>query len=68
MGLVANGGEDATQAFTGWKLKDSGSENQANFLTGFAYVVGHFQVAPNFLWQKPLVDAIPNDVNTPYPK
>lgn len=65
MGLVANGGADNTKTFTGWKLKDSGSGNQTNFLTGFTYNFGNFQVAPNFLWQKPLVAAMPNDVNAP---
>lgn len=65
MGLVANGGADATQTFTGWKLKDSGSGNQSNFLTGFTYSFGNIQVAPNFLWQKPLVDPMPNNVGAP---
>jgi len=65
MGLVANGGADQTQTFTGWRLKDSGSGNQTNFLTGFTYSVGNFQIAPNFLWQKPIVDAMPNDVQAP---
>lgn len=65
MGLVANGGADNTQTFTGWRLKDSGSGNQTNFLTGFTYSFGKLQIAPNFLWQKPLVDAMPNDVNAP---
>jgi len=65
MGLVANGGADNTQTFTGWRLKDSGSGNQTNFLTGFTYTIGKLQIAPNFLWQKPLVDAMPNDVNAP---
>jgi hypothetical protein len=65
MGLVANGGADNTKTFTGWRLKDSGSGNQANFLTGFTYNIGNLQVAPNFLWQKPLVAAMPNDVNAP---
>ena len=65
MGLVANGGADATTTFTGWKLKDSGSGNQTNFLTGFTYSVGDIQIAPNFLWQKPLVAAMPNDVEAP---
>ena len=37
MGLVANGGADYTKTFTGWRLKDSGSGNQYNFLTGFTY-------------------------------
>jgi len=54
MGLVANGGADQTQTFTGWRLKDSGSGNQYNFLTGFNWILGDLQVAPNFLWQKPI--------------
>lgn len=65
MGLVANGGADQTMTFTGWKLKDTGSGNQANFLTGFTVSAGNFQIAPNFLYQKPLVDAMPNDVDAP---
>lgn len=65
MGIVANGGFDATQTFTGWKLKDTGSGNQTNFLTGFTYTVGDFQIAPNFLWQKPLVAAMPNGGDAP---
>ncbi len=63
MGLVANGGADNTKTFTGWKLKDTGSGNQTNFLAGLTYNIGHFQIAPNFLWQKPLVGAMPNDIN-----
>ncbi len=43
MGLVANGGADATTTFTGWKLKDNGSGNQANFLTGFTFSSGNQQ-------------------------
>ncbi|TVZ53355.1 glycosidase [Dokdonia sp. Hel_I_53] len=58
-GLVAFGGADYTQTFTGWRLKDSGSGNQYNFLTGFTYTVGNLQIAPNFLWQEPIVDPIP---------
>lgn len=65
MGLVANGGADNTKTFTGWRLKDSGSGNQTNFLTGFTYSFGNLQVAPNFLWQKPIVGPIPNDVSAP---
>ena len=66
MGLVANGGADNVQTFTGWRLKDSGSGNQMNFLAGFTYNINsNLQVAPNFLWQKPLVDAMPNGVNAP---
>ncbi|MFK2819586.1 glycoside hydrolase family 2 TIM barrel-domain containing protein [Flavobacteriaceae sp. LMIT009] len=65
MGLVANGGADHTKTFTGWRLKDSGSGNQKNFLTGFTYSFGNLQIAPNFLWQKPLVGPMPNDVEAP---
>ncbi|MFN2260625.1 MAG: glycosidase [Psychroflexus sp.] len=65
MGLIANAGPDATQTFTGWKLKDSGSGNQSNFLSGFTYNIGKWQIAPNFLWQKPLVGPIPNDIEAP---
>lgn len=62
MGLVASGGADYTRTFTGWRLKDSGSGNQTNFLAGFTLNVNsNFQIAPNFLWQKPLVAAMPND-------
>jgi hypothetical protein len=65
MGLVANGGADYTRTFTGWRLKDSGSGNQTNFLSGFTYQVGNVQIAPNFLWQKPIVGPMPNDVQSP---
>ncbi|MCB9284711.1 MAG: glycosidase [Lewinellaceae bacterium] len=65
MGLVALGGADYTQTFTGWRLKDSGSGNQWNFLTGFTLGFGDFQVGPNFLWQKPVIGPIPNDVPAP---
>ncbi|MFD2585939.1 glycoside hydrolase family 2 TIM barrel-domain containing protein [Croceitalea marina] len=65
MGLIANGGADQTLTFTGWKLRDSGSGNQTNVLSGFTFATGNFQIAPNFLWQKPLVNAMPNDVQGP---
>ncbi|HSO86805.1 MAG TPA: glycoside hydrolase family 2 TIM barrel-domain containing protein [Draconibacterium sp.] len=65
MGLVAQGGVDQTLTFTGWRLKDSGSGNQYNFLTGFAYLFGNLQVAPNFLWQKPIEGPIPSNVPSP---
>jgi len=65
LGVVANGGADQTITFTGWRLKDSGSGNQTNFLTGFTYLIGDLTIAPNFLWQKPIVDAMPNDVQSP---
>ena len=64
-GLVAGGGSDLTQTFTGWRLKDSGSGNQYNVLTGLTYTLGKLQIAPNFLWQKPLEGPITTDVPAP---
>jgi len=58
MGLVANGGVDQTKTFTGWVLKDIGSGNMYNALTGVTYNIGKFQIAPNFLYQRPLVGPI----------
>ena len=65
MGLVANGGADQTRTFTGWKLKDSGSGNMTNMLSGFTYLIGNLQIAPNFLYQKPLIAPIPNAFTGP---
>lgn len=65
MGLVANGGVDNTKTFTGWRLKDYGSGNMYNFLSGMAINVGKIQIAPNFLWQKPIEGPIPSDVIAP---
>ncbi|MGD9546576.1 MAG: glycosidase [Candidatus Krumholzibacteriia bacterium] len=60
MGLVADGGPSNIHTFTGWQLKDSGSGNQTNALTGFTYNKGDWQFGPNFLWQKPLVGPMPH--------
>jgi hypothetical protein len=65
MGLVAEAGPDITRTFTGWRLKDSGSGNQMNFLTGFTLSFGNLQIAPNFLWQKPIVGPVPNTAPAP---
>ena len=62
---VADGGPTAVQTFTGWNLKDSGSGNQNNFLTGFTVNSGDFQVGPNFLWQKPIIGPMPNGLPSP---
>lgn len=64
-GLLAMGGTDYTKTFTGWRLKDSGSGNQYNFLTGFTVGFGNLQIAPNFLWQRPIEDPMP--ANAPAP-
>ncbi|MFM2336980.1 MAG: hypothetical protein RL115_173 [Bacteroidota bacterium] len=65
MGLVANGGVDQTKTFTGWRLKDVGSGNMYNVLSGFTVNVGKLQIAPNFLYQKPIEGPIPADVLAP---
>jgi len=65
MGLVAQGGADQTMTFTGWRLKDSGSGNQYNVLSGLTYTIGNLQIAPNFLWQKPIEGPIPGSVAAP---
>ena len=60
MGLVAEGGPIVIPTYTGWGLKDSGSGNQVNGLTGLAVSMGNWQVGPNFLWQKPIVGPMPH--------
>ena len=65
MGLVADGRVNGALTYTGWRLKDSGVGNQTNFLSGFTFLAGKWQIAPNFLWQKPIVGPIPNDVPAP---
>lgn len=59
MGLVAEGGPTSIPTYTGWSLKDSGSGNQVNALSGVAYTLGNWQIGPNFLWQKPIVGPMP---------
>lgn len=58
-GVVAVGGPDQTLTFTGWRLKESGQGNHYNLLSGATWTRGSFQVAPNFLYQKPLVGPLP---------
>ncbi len=65
MGLVADAGPTEVITYTGWSLKDSGSGNQKNAMTGFTINSGDFQVGPNVLWQKPIVGPIPGDAPPP---
>jgi hypothetical protein len=65
MGLVANGGFDQTRTITGWRLKDVGSGNMYNVLSGFAIQMGTWQIAPNFLWQKPIEGPLPSNLGAP---
>lgn len=65
MGLVAEGGPTEIITLTGWSLKDSGSGNQKNAMTGFTINTGDWQIGPNVLWQKPIVGPIPGDAPPP---
>ncbi len=65
MGLVADGGPTEVITFTGWRLKDSGSSNQRNVMSGFTVNSGDFQIGPNVLWQVPIVGPIPADAPPP---
>ncbi len=65
MGLVADAGPTEVITYTGWSLKDSGSGNQKNVLTGITYNLGDFQFGPNVLWQKPVVGPMPADAPAP---
>ncbi len=59
MGLIADAGPTQVITFTNWTLKDCGTGNQTNFMSGLLYNLGTFQVGPNFLWQKPIIGPIP---------
>lgn len=65
MGLVADGGPTSVITYTGWSLKDVGTGNQTNAMTGAAVNLGKFQLAPNVLWQKPIIGPVPGDVPSP---
>lgn len=67
MGLVADAGPTEVITYTGWNLKDSGSGNQKNVLTGITYNTGDFQFGPNVLWQKPIVGPMPSLGDAPPP-
>ena len=65
MGLVADGGPTSVQTFTGWGLKDTGLNNQANVMTGFTALFGKLTIAPNVLYQKPIVGPVPASAPAP---
>jgi beta-galactosidase len=58
-GLVADGGTDQTITWTGWSMKSSGRGNQVHGLAGVLLTFGSLQVAPNALYQRPLVGPNP---------
>jgi len=59
-GLVSRGGPDSTITLTRWTMKESGRGNQASGLAGFTINAGSLQIAPNALYQKPLIGPMPN--------
>ena len=65
MGLVADAGPTSVLTYTGWQLKNTGSGNVRSILTGIALNLGTLQIAPNFLYQKPIVGPMPSDVPAP---
>ncbi len=60
-GLVANGGPDSSIVLSKWSLKPSERGNQYNVAAGFSAGSGAFAVAPQVIYQKPLVGPIPHD-------
>jgi hypothetical protein len=58
-GLVADAGADQTITFTGWSMKSSGHGNQLSGAGGVLFTFGELQVAPNLLYQRPLVGPTP---------
>jgi beta-galactosidase len=58
-GLVTDAGPDPTITYTGFSLKESGQGNHTALTAGGVLNVGFIQVAPLFLYQKPLVGPVP---------
>jgi hypothetical protein len=58
-GLVADAGSDQTTTLTGWSMKSSGRGNQISGLSGVLLTFGKLQVAPNALFQRPIVGPTP---------
>lgn len=65
MGLVADAGPTAALTYTGWSLRDVGTGNQTNVITGLLVNQGPWQIAPNLLWQKPIIGPIPAGAPSP---
>jgi hypothetical protein len=59
MGIVADGGYQAATVLTGWSLKESGRGNHWAVSSGASYRMGMLEIAPQVLYQKPLIEANP---------
>jgi len=55
-GLVANSGVDPRQQFAGWSVREAGRGNQLHASTGVMVPLGNVSVAPQVVWQQPLID------------
>ncbi|OJT23861.1 hypothetical protein BO221_18020 [Archangium sp. Cb G35] len=64
-GLVADGGPDQRTVLTGWSMRESGRGNHYGAQAGMTFQMGTFQVAPNVLYQKPLIGPNPT-INDAY--
>lgn len=59
MGPVADGGYNHAILLTGWTVKESGRGNHWAVSTGASTRAGFFEIAPQFLYQKPIIPANP---------
>ena len=59
MGPVADGGYNHAILLTGWTVKESGRGNHWAVSTGVSTRAGFFEIAPQFLYQKPIIPANP---------
>jgi len=59
-GLVANAGPDEMPNVAGWTLREAGRGNHYHAVGGVLFQLGDFQVAPNFLYQRPIEGPLPN--------
>ena len=58
-GLVADSGWDQMPNYVNWSLRESGRGNQYHALGGATFLLSDFQIAPNFLYQKPIEGPLP---------
>jgi hypothetical protein len=58
-GLVADSGPDQMPNPGGWTLRETGRGNHYHALSGVLLRLSDFQIAPNFLYQRPLEAPLP---------
>ncbi|MGL1936233.1 MAG: hypothetical protein OCD01_14480 [Fibrobacterales bacterium] len=57
MGPVAYSGWDREHTITDWTMKDKGGTNKFLSTIGFSYDIGALRIAPNLMYQTPIVEA-----------